>query len=249
MKVIVSVASMLACLVSVHAQVAGTLTRLPDGQDEVRIRNNSMGPLVAFAVTAKQVPWETASSTAPLVIYADPLIDAPIQPLAPGEERVVMRWGGTIWGRKALIQRHLEQPVVTAGIFADGSTTGDAALLIRLISRRSNMLLAVETALEVLGEAGRRNAPREQLVAQFQRMAGLMNRGYLSPEQQVGRALFQVITGKLINLPEGELGAPFPPEAFVSRETAALNRQRVTLLESVPSLVDAALIAGRPHIE
>ena len=244
MKVIVSLASIFTCL-AVHGQVAGTLNRLPDGQDEVRIRNNSSGPLVAFAVTAKQVPWETAGSTAPLVIYADPLIEPVIRPIAAGEERGVMRWGGTIWGRKRLIQRHLEPPVVTAGIFADGSTTGDSALLIRLISRRSNMLLAVETALELLGDAGRRNIPREQLIAQFQRMAGSMNRGYLSPEQQVGRPLFQSITGKLVNLPEGGLGAPFPPAAFVAQETAALNRQRVALVESQPSLVDAALIAGR----
>ena len=48
MKVSVSLASIITCL-AVHAQVAGTLNRLPDGQDEVRIRNNSSGQLVAFA--------------------------------------------------------------------------------------------------------------------------------------------------------------------------------------------------------
>ncbi len=240
MKAVFSVASVLAYAFALNAQITATLNRLPDGVDEVRIRNNSAISLVAFVVTVKQVPLSEAGSSAPFVVYSDPLIEPAAKPLLSKEERVVMTRGFRDRSGKHL--RLLDEPIATAGILADGSTTGDAALLVRLMLRRNNMLLAVETAIETLSDAGRRNVPRDQLIAQFRKMADSLNHWYVPPEQQVGRGLYQSIAGKLMNLPEVQAGAPFPPSTFVEQETAPLRQRRVTLLESEPSLADATLI-------
>lgn len=240
MKTIISVASVLACAFSLDAQITATLNRLPNGSTAVRIRNNSATSLVAFVVTVKQSPMSAFSSNAPFVVYSDPLIEPAAKLLPAGEERVVMTEGFHDPSGRRLVAS--EEPIVAAGILADGTTTGDAALLTRLILRRSNLLAAVETSLETLSDAGRHNVPRDRLIEQFRRMAGSMSHWYLPPEQLVAGRLYQSIVGKLMNLPDEPLGSPFPPTTFVERETAMLNRQRVTLAESQPSLADAVLI-------
>ena len=240
MKTVISVASVLACAFSLDAQITATLSRLPN--PEIRIRNNSAVSLVAFAISMDLVSRSAANNT-PFMVYVDTAIDTTATPLLSNQERTVQVPIRFRPGQP--IEVLVDQPIVTAGIFADGATTGDAALLTRLILRRCNMLLAVETTLEKLLDAGRRNVPRDQLIEQFKKMADSLNRWYLPPEQHVGRSLYQSIVGKLINLPEGQVGSPFPPSTFVAEETLTLNRQRVTLLESQPSLADAALISTR----
>jgi hypothetical protein len=256
MKAVISVMSILACVFSLDAQIVTTLNHLPDGSDEVRILNNSATSLVAFAVAGKRVtpgpatPGELLRNTDPtvepeahpFVMYADPFIEPATKPLQAGEDRVVSRTfekqrifaGLRVW--------RLEEPIVMAGIFADGSTTGDAALLTRLMLRRSSMLLAVETALEALSEAGRQSLNRYELLAQFRKMTDSLHRWYLSPEQQIGLRVYQPIVGKLINMPGRQDGPPDPLATFIAEETAMLRLQRVTLSESQPSLADVALL-------
>jgi hypothetical protein len=246
MRTLISLASALACAFALDAQITSTLNGLPDGVDEVRIRNNSAISLVAFVITVKQMPWSAATSNAPFVVYSDPLIEPAAKPLLANEERIVLVNGFRPSGAPSG-KRFLEEPVVIAGIFAGGATTGDAALLTWLVLRRSNMLLAVETALETLSDAGRRNIPRDQLIKQFKKMADSVRRWYLPPEQQIGLRVYQPIIGKLMNLPEMHDGSPFPPANFVEQETTMLRQQRVALLESEPRLVDAFFIARDPR--
>jgi hypothetical protein len=249
MKTVISAACLLACALSLNAQITAFLKPLPDGSNEVRIRNDTAISLEVFAIRANRgnaFEFERAkrpnlSDDAPSTVYVDSMIDEAPARLAPGEERVVKR-GGILWfqGKRVVVTHAL--PIVTAGIFADGTTSGDAELLRRLILRRCNMLQAVETTLDILSDAGRRNVPRDVLVNQFRKMADSLNRWYVPPEQRVGHDLYQSMMGKLLDLPYEPVGSPFPPDAFVAQETAMLNRQRVTLLESQPSLADAAAV-------
>jgi hypothetical protein len=240
MKTVFLILSLVACTLSLSAQIASTLNHSAGGLDEVWIQNDSAAELVTFVATVRQEPRSAASSNAPFVVYSDPLVDPAARPLLPGEKRKVM-----VMGVAAGIDLHgrrlLKEPVVTAGIFADGTKTGDEALLTGLVLRRSNMLLAVETALEMLSDAGRRNIPRDQLIEQFRRMADSSRHWYLPPEQQIGIRVYEPIIGKLMSLPQGQVGSPFPPTTFVDQEAAILRQQGIALSESEPNMIDAYL--------
>jgi hypothetical protein len=241
MKSVFLAASLLACVLGAEGQVTTTLNRLPDGLTEIKVRNDSKVDLVAFAVMANARGRVERAVAA----YYEP----PMTPLKPGEERTVkvsVLCGG---GPPQVIQVfrgqnaknslcEFDQPIV-AGIFADGSTSGDAPLLSRMMLRRSSTLLAVVTTLDILSDAGRHNADRDQLVDRFQKMADSLNRWYLFPEQEAGREIYQTMAGKLKNLPEAPAGSAFPPDSFVQRETAALREQRQVLIEALPSSLSA----------
>lgn len=246
MKAVISLASMLAVAFSLNAQITVTLNQLPD-HSEVRIRNNAVGSLTAFAISAQ---WKVVgdvdgrlskllNADIPKKLYADSLVDTAATLLPRNEERG-LEWGAPRLRATALSSPRavLGEPISSAGILEDGTTTGDTALLRLLLMRRSNMLLAVDTALETLSEAGKHNVPPGWLIGQFRRLS--LSRFYLPPEQEVGRSLYESILGKLINLPDEPLGSPFPPTAFVEKETAELRQRRTALVESRPNLEDAA---------
>ena len=258
MKTVILAASVLACVLSLDAQITTSLNHLRDGMDEVRIRNDSATSLVAYVVAGKRVTrspaspgealrnadrtTEAAASYAPFVVYSDPLIEPATRPLPASGERVIMTMSkqNILNGRVRVWS--LEEPIITAGIFADGSSTGDAALISRLMLRRSSMLLAVEMALEALSDAGRRGVPRYQLIVQFKKMTDSLHRWYLTQEQQIGLRVYQPILGELMNMSGTQEGSPDPLVTFITEETARLRQQRVTLSESQPSLADEALI-------
>jgi hypothetical protein len=260
MKVVASFASVFVCAFSLDAQITATLNQLPDGSSEIRIRNNSAVNVDAFATSVNCVLHSSTGpdSPNPVIVYVDPIIDVfpaidvrspgqtVIGPLAPNQERTVAQAGqaGMMFRGRFNI-RLCEDRIAAAGIFADGTTTGDAALLTGLMLRRSNMLLAVETALEKLSDAGRQGTLRKPLLEQFKSMAdSASSRWYLPPEQQIGLRVYQSIIGKLVNLPEIRDGSPDPLATFVAEETATLRQRRVALSESQLSLADASL-AGR----
>ena len=196
MKTVISVA-LLACAFSLNGQITATVKSVPEGS-QISIRNDAAVSLAAFAISVKLAD---GASDAPLVIYVDSAIET-AQPVLPNEERVVAE-------RRMLLRAGsepsaiFEPPIVTAGIFGDGATTGDEALLRRLKLGRCNRLQAVEAALEMLSNAGRHNVPRRQLIDQFRNMADSVDHWYLPQEQRVGRGLYQSMIEKLMNLPEG----------------------------------------------
>lgn len=259
MKTGISLASLLLWTISLNAQVAATMSRLPDGSTELRVTNNAPVDLAAIAIEAKvhgavHAPFEAYDDSATrLAPSQDATFRVSLTPLrAHSEAKVqVVMLCGTNREVTAVMRRpekknryscELEQPI-TAGIFADGSTAGDPSLLMRMALRRSNLLLAVDTTLDILSDAGRRNISREQLVEQFKRMADSLNRWYVIPEQRVGRDIYEFMAGQLLNLPELPAGSPFPPNSFVEQETQMFRQQRAVLLQSQASLADSGLFA------
>jgi hypothetical protein len=237
----IAAALLFSCAPSLHAQpIRATLNRLADGVSDVRIQNNSSASLIAYAVLIELTPRDSSEPAPLLAVFADPLVDEKISPLAPGQYSVIIGQHRVLKpARKATAPPATavgSEAALAAGIFDNDETAGDAALLRRLILRRANTLLAVENSLETLLDAGRRNISRSVLIAHFQGMAQSLRRWYLPSEQQIGAQVYQEIAARLINLPETALGEPFPPTEFTAKETAALNRRRVALLESQPSL-------------
>src|SRR5260370_117501 len=161
MKTVISVASALACAFSLGAQITARLNRLPDGKDELRMRTDSAPNLVVFAVTAKRARPSPASlgeilqnsaraaesevRYIPFVVYSDPLIEPAAKPLLASEERVMAVTFMQKTPAGTLQPWRFEEPIVTAGISADGATTGDAGLLSRLMLRRRHIPLALDT--------------------------------------------------------------------------------------------------------
>ena len=156
MKSILSVAFVLACVCPSDAQILTTQRRLDDGRTEIKIKNNSAVAVTAFAISAKLITANReARNTAAdslFLAYDDPAIDSSME-LLPSQERVLppvgimcgpvvkqssndsLRDAGRARAdrqyRRSLICE-LEQATIAA-VFADGSTTGDATLLTRLL--------------------------------------------------------------------------------------------------------------------
>jgi hypothetical protein len=238
MKIGQTVVILLACGFSLDAQITATLHKFPARSSELEIRNSSTVSLGAFAVSMAAAPQN--ENSAPFTFYQDTAVDETATPLLPNETYSIPVTSGKRPGHPW--EDLFQAPIATAGIYTDGTTTGDADLLQVLIWRRCNTLQAVDTAFEILTDAGKHNVPRRELIGHFQRMANSMNRWYATPEQGGGRAVYQAITGKLVNLPDGPPGSAFPPTNFVEQESGRLNRRRVLLLESRPDLATAAAV-------
>src|SRR3981189_2236528 len=89
MKTFISMAHVLACAVSLDAQITTTLN---GGQ--VRIKNNSSTNLVAFVVAMKSVERSPnnigpIAANRPNIVYSDPLIETTQTPLLTNQERSV----------------------------------------------------------------------------------------------------------------------------------------------------------------
>lgn len=219
-----------AFVLAAQAQITTVAKRMPNGGTTILVQNGGTAVLSAIAIR-----YQLAGEEELYHQYFDALTD----PSPPKSDLLVELPYSLPRNGKGRIPA-LVEPIVHAAIFADGTTTGDPGLIRRLVLRRANLLQAVETSLDMIADAGRRNTTRGRLIADFQRMANSVHRWYLPQEQQTGFRVYQSLIGKLTNMEEGPVGAAFPPNVFVEQETLALNRQRTELLSSQPSMADAA---------
>jgi len=220
----------LAFALAAPAQIAATVFELTSGGYGIRVQNNGPFPFAALAVAYKLAGQESGH-----VVYFDELTDDS----PPKQKLEILPPVAVPKNAKKSDYPVISDPAVIAAIFGDGSTTGDSALIRRLVIGRCNMMQAVENSLEMIADAGRHNISRARMIADFKRMAVSTGRWYVPQEQRVGARVYQSIVEKLINLQESQLGVPFPPNEFVQQETARLNRQRAVLMASQPSLADA----------
>lgn len=143
MRRIISAAVLMTSAFALEAQINARLDPLADGTTRIGIANDAVGELSAFAVSMKETNGLIEEGR--LTIYADSAIDAAATPVL-AHQRWFVEAGFCAMpqnGKRACTV--FEQPII-AGIFADGSTTGDATILNQLLSRRRNMLHAVEIA-------------------------------------------------------------------------------------------------------
>src|SRR2546425_5848595 len=134
MKAVISLAS---CAFSLGAQITATLNRIPNGGPEIRIRNQLRRQFGGVCDPYEPPVVRSGPNNALFMVYVDRAIDT-TTPLLPNQERTFPVPMRRRLGQPA--EGLSEQPIITAGILADGTTTGDAGLLTRLINRRSNML-------------------------------------------------------------------------------------------------------------
>lgn len=230
----------LAAVVSLHAQVT-VLNRFPARSSEIEVLNDSDQTMTAFVVSMAPVPGSDPN-TRPFVRFVDTLVDTDptwalfqmgMMPLLPNERYAVPVPDILRVGRRVDLY---EPPIAVAAVFADGTTRGDAVLVSSLLSRRGSLLQAIDLAREMLSNAGMYNVPRNQLIQQFRLLADSVSHWYLPPHEQVGRALYESIAEQLTSLPPQQVGSAFPPAHFVEAEITILNRRRLELSESQPSL-------------
>src|SRR5260370_16352171 len=94
MKSICSVACILACAVSLDAQITTALNRLSNGSTEIKVRNNSAVNLTAFALVASVYSVNqgvrTIADKPPVAASFDTVINAAAEPLPPNQERTLL---------------------------------------------------------------------------------------------------------------------------------------------------------------